>query len=1227
MSLKVIGSNQVFHLVDRLAEDLAQDPPDWHDEAFVVVEGIGQGEMARRGLVTKMGLCAGVRFPLLRVAMNRICEAVLQSKPLTFPKIVDYDPWCRQGITFALMEALLDLTRDPRFQKLRYYLRSDDLNVLIGDQARPLGDRKLMRLAMEMTRLFQNASIYRPGLLEEWSQGKNMGPSDAEGHQTTLNSELQRLQPILWRMLNDLIQGTNPAKRFEEAIACLQRGQHQLGIDRIAFFAISNLSPLYASLIQALSRTIDTHLYLWLPSQEYWGDLSMKTLKEQRRLDDAHVNGLLAGLGQEARNFQNVRMEQLSDGDEDEAFIEPKGFGLLAHLQRSVLHCETRAIPYESEDDSVQFLSCYGDLRQVEALRDSLYRLFSKDQTLQPRDVLVLTPDLDTFGPLCQSVFSQPMTLSDGRKLNSMPFRVIGRRMAAQNQIAETLIRLFLLASDRVKASDVLQLLTLEPVQQKFHIDPEQLSKIREWVEASGARFGIDAAHREQLQAGSRDEFTWKFGLQRMALGLLMESPQGGAGFCHRMPLNGPQVDRPLALHFLAFCDQLFFVLSNLQTPRRWHDWAEFLLGKQDAEAEEGDSNEKGVLARLCEVTSKTREQLTDVYDLLMPLYAEPGDLLIDKGAVWAWLEERFGHAPSYRIASQAMLISDFQSLRGVSRRVIALLGMDEGRFPRKDRAVHFDLMAAYPKVGDPSPRSEDRFSFLQAILSAGDHLIVIYSGHHIVDRSVLFPAQPVRMLFSEIDRALQCDETDEPHQKLIQEQRLHAFSTGHFLESDPQRQSFDAQMLKGAKALLQSKRQPQKKLFQNPLPPYLSDEQRHLGANGLSVPLLVDALCHPQRRLLSDRLGIELLSSKEGAPIADEDRSKLNKLEEWTVGQDLVQQIWQEAERESEEERRSQAVREEPEQIDLFGMMDAGGFNEADEKDKAEAGQLQEGKRAKNIDRAYERNLGSGRVPAGMPGKVIVRDLYDCAEQICLRGRAHVTQALCDLKKLNLQKELGPWRLYDEIDRVSCRQLNETLSREERSWARFHASDLDDEVSDSAVRVDYGSLRGKRLLRPWIQLLIWTAQSGGLRRKMNVVVGRLLSDRFGDFEDIEIAVPGETVEDRYRFAMQALEDLLQVYEAAMQRPVMLFEGASFAYAQALFLGKPDPLKEAEKQFSDTTFGLAESQLPEMELCFGKLEGLKSENGLGGQDESEFKDLAEKVWLPLLQAMRSGGTN
>ena len=53
----------------------------------------------------------------------------------------------------------------------------------------------------------------------------------------------------------------------------------------------------------------------------------------------------------------------------------------------------------------MQVHSCHGPARQIDVLREVLLGLLQDDSTLEPRDILVMCPDIDTYAPLIVAGF------------------------------------------------------------------------------------------------------------------------------------------------------------------------------------------------------------------------------------------------------------------------------------------------------------------------------------------------------------------------------------------------------------------------------------------------------------------------------------------------------------------------------------------------------------------------------------------------------------------------------------------------------------------------------------------------------------------------------------------------------------------------------------------------------------------------------------------------------
>ncbi len=198
---------------------------------------------------------------------------------------------------------------------------------------------------------------------------------------------------------------------------------------------------------------------------------------------------------------------------------------LLGAQQRNI--CDDRnpdPISAERSDRSVQVHACHGPARQVEVLREILVGLLADDPTLEPRDVLVMCPDIEIYAPLIAAAFGLADVVPEakGHPAHRLRVRLADRALTQTNPLLATVARLLELADGRVSASEVLDLASWPPVRRRFGFDDDDLDRLAQWVAQSGVRWGIDASHREQYGLQRFSQNTWRTGLDRILLGVAM---------------------------------------------------------------------------------------------------------------------------------------------------------------------------------------------------------------------------------------------------------------------------------------------------------------------------------------------------------------------------------------------------------------------------------------------------------------------------------------------------------------------------------------------------------------------------------------------------------------------------------------------------------------------------------------------------------------------------------
>ena len=248
-----------------------------------------------------------------------------------------------------------------------------------------------------------------------------------------------------------------------------------------------------------------------------------------------------------------------------------------------------------------------------------------------------------------------------------------------------------------------------------------------------------------------------------------------------------------VAGRFAELVARLQTTVDALNAPKTIDAWAAAIAAAADAltATSERDAWQRAELDRL----------LGDVVD-------EAGDgsaTSLAPAEIRALLAERLQGRPTRaNFRTGHLTICTLMPMRSVPHRVVCLLGMDDGVFPRKSPRDGDDLMLDDPHVGDRDARTEDRQLLLDALLAATDQLIVTYTGNDERTNLAKPPAVPVGELLDVIDRTVRTDEGPARERVEIRHP-LQPFDPKNFTVGElvPERAwSFDSVTLNGARAL-----------------------------------------------------------------------------------------------------------------------------------------------------------------------------------------------------------------------------------------------------------------------------------------------------------------------------------------------------------------------------------------------------------------------------------------
>ncbi len=890
MAFFLYRSNRTEWLVDQLDGLLERDRRGPLEREHIVVEGRGMERWLSQQLARRHGIWANPGFVFPRQIVQRALDAVLGEATVVGGVATQLDgsadPYEPEVLLWSIAELLPDLLADailaPVFAPVQHYLQIEDP-----------GERRLLALAERIARSFDDYVVYRPDMVLRWQD-----PTlDAE------LAEVQRWQPALWRALVERLGPGHMALRSELYFAALRRGARpEQGFPgRLSLFGLSSMAPLYLRMLAGLSTQVDLHLFMLDPSQQFWADIESPVRAARRaRLsglseEDLHLdagNPLLAALGKQGRDFQRV-LDQLEPAAEPvaEAFSEPTGDTLLQLLQRDIRDLlqrrparesdPTAALVIEAEpplawaddDDSLTVHSCHSPMREVEVLQDQLLDLFARDPGLAPSDVVVMAPDIDTYVPYIDAVF--------GAADEAVRIRhsVADRGVRVSHSSIDAFLKLLDTLGGRFTAPEVLDLLACEPIRTAQGIALDDLGALQRWLNEAGIRWGEDAAHRAELGHPALDQNTWRFGLDRLLLGHALPTA-GRALFAGVLPydeIEGGAAE--LAGKLAGFCDQLFSRRRPFAAARSLASWRELLSELLAELLEENDDNRhehaliRGALDRLVE-----RAELAG--------YRAAIDLPALQVQLEALLE---GRRSSQGFLTGGVTFCSTVPMRAIPFQVVCLLGLDDAAFPRGLRSPGFDLMQQRERPGDRDPRDDDRYVFLEALLSARARLILSYQGRSLRDNAGLPASVVVRELLDAVSESvylagLEADGVlrgspamrQAVLERLVVEHPLQAFSPRYFdAAASPRLFSYSAQH-RGTAAAMRVERQPRPLFVAGALPEF--EEARP----AVTVATLERFFRAPTKMLLQQGLGLHL---EEGEDELDATEPiELNGLQHWQI-------------------------------------------------------------------------------------------------------------------------------------------------------------------------------------------------------------------------------------------------------------------------------------------------------------------------------------------------------
>ena len=852
--------NQLEILTERLAESIREPLVDPLQSEIIVVQSRGMQRWLSMQLAAHNGVCANVFFPFPRAFLYEIASRLADISISD-----EYEP---EFLTWRIMELLPDCMDNPVYGDIKNYLAGDRNGL------------KHYQLCEKIASMFDRYLVYRPEIIAAWEKG-DRGIAE------------EIWQADLWRKIRRSSSGEHLVGVYKLIVERLEAPDSNLPLpERIGIFGISGLPPLYLHFFQQISRSTEVNGFFLNPCREFWIDIrsdgeigkALERIREKSALKNAtredlylrRGNSLLSSLGRTGRSFYASLLEFSASVHEE--FSDPCEDKLLGAVQSDILNLRDRGAEsgpktrVSPNDTSIRIHSCHNMLREIEILYDQILEMLADFPDLLPKDVIVMAPDIEKYAPYIESVFGvRSLASSPNSRSREIRYSIADYSIGRGSSIWQAMAAVLQALQGRLTLSDLLSLLDHEPIRKRFELDENETDTIRRWVVESGIRWGIDAEDRSGAGLPAMPENTWRMGLDRLLLGYSIPE-EGHRMFAGIVPYGDIEgKDGEIMGRFLVLVEKMISFRKFLLEPRTLSGWASyFLLIAGELFASSGEQSEQEELHVLFERI----ERITQIEQ--KGGFSGTVEFSVAKSLVETYLIET-KHPHGYMTGG--VTFCSLLPMRSIPCRAVCIIGMNHDDYPRHFEPVHFDLIGKNPRPGDPSQKEEDRYLFLEALLSARQFFYISYVGLSSEDNSSIPPSVIVSELLDYLTEGFSASDGTLRDQ-LVVSHHLQAVHPSYFSENK-KLPCYCPHNCKAAKKLIESS--PGKSLFVKKPLPEQENETREIG-----IADLKSFFGNPSKYLLKRIIGLSFDRDYETVP--DKEIFRISGLPGYKIGEEMLE-------------------------------------------------------------------------------------------------------------------------------------------------------------------------------------------------------------------------------------------------------------------------------------------------------------------------------------------------
>ena len=746
MPIQLYVSNSLPQLARQLSKDLPLCPSGVFGKQQIVTQTEGMNNWLTLAIAKQLGIAANFSFNKPNDIIAQIYYLLGgKNKPLLS---ADFVKW-------TIFQLLSDNLFTLKFPLIAGYYRDNDV--------------KKIALATKVADLFDQYQLYRPETITTWNK-------------TSLTDITDNWQQYLWVSIYMQVNGSMLDKTgmIAHIIAALQKNENQQilinKIPQLHFFGIAVITPFYLQLFNEFSKHIPIRFYLLNPAPtSFWlEDKSEKQIARinqftKRKADAAQYSNAGNNL---LNSWGNIVKDSFSLLFQDETYINLYNDTLAQEptLPNSLLQKIQHDIYFNSaegsrnlievadfKDGSLTINACFTPVREVEVLYNFLTQLVDQQkQKISPRDIVVMVSDIDNYAPYIRAIFDNAPY--------EFPYTIADESIVVGNNLFNAIGQLLSLQADSFKAEEILELLESKYIRARFSLS--DIPSIRKAVNNAKIRFGISGEAENETKSVS-----WENGLKRIMSGLCISGePMMEWGNDLLIPLDTTEgADSLELIRFWHFIQILQYFVEQRNEPKSIANWGAYLQDLLENMVFQAGEKEDADYHRFILYL----EKLT----LLDTVTDTPISFEVFRHSFL----EIIGQATKKQaFASAGITFCSLIPMRSIPFKVVAMLGMDFDKFPRKETTLSFNLLKKQKQKGDRNVKDNDKHLFLETILSAENNFYLSYIGKSSKDAANIPPSSLVDELVAYIISGTNGG-NESMRNEIIITHPLHGFSQQYF--------------------------------------------------------------------------------------------------------------------------------------------------------------------------------------------------------------------------------------------------------------------------------------------------------------------------------------------------------------------------------------------------------------------------------------------------------------